>query len=402
MENNIKTIDRKGICASGDYVDCKNFFSEKPNTIQKTVKNIPICKKIESLSDYFNLLKELHDENEKRLKDEGKKCGSLFFYRGQCNVDYTYTPSILRRNDDISREHLLFREFHRRFYEVFDIFQTTFEQEVFMQHYGVGSRCLDLIENPLIALWAACYHEKEDSSTNCGEVSFWCIDNDSNDLKAYDSSTASILCSIAKMEKCFSLGHVEIEYHKEHPTALEDFIYLKDVLRCSTIIRPKYNNKRIKNQQGAFAIVNLTKMYGDGFEEKFGISIEKFSDYILNAEELNKGKGEEYQKPNIARLREGKHTLGVDFSELSSWDLWFEKIAVDESPVVDSYDLYKYMYKTDVEKDSRKIRYAIIPYEAKKDILKELKYLNITRAFIYPDIEDVAKELKENYCLEGN
>ena len=37
-----------------------------------------------------------------------------------------------------------------------DSFKTLFDEEVLMQHYQVGSRCLDLLENPLMALWAAC------------------------------------------------------------------------------------------------------------------------------------------------------------------------------------------------------------------------------------------------------
>lgn len=397
----LSIIERKGICLDGNWIKCQHFYSEEKNSTCKLIENIPVTRKIESLSDYFSFLKEIHESNEKRLEQENKKCGSLFLYRGQTNVNYWYNPSILRNIDDIKREHLLFKEFHRRFYEIFDTFKTYFEEEVFMQHYGVGSRCLDLMENPLIALWAACVNESEKEKDKCGEVSFWCIDNDSDELKSYDSSKACVLSCIAKAESCFSLGNIEILYHKEHPTELEDFIYLKDVLRSSTIVRPKYNNQRIKNQQGAFAIVNFTKLVDKGFSEKFGISLEDFTDYILNAEVNNKKYGVEYQYPNVERLRENKHKLSVDFSNLNSWDLWFEKITPEKSSLVDTFDLYKYMYSDKNEDFRRKIYYAIIPPDAKDKILKELKYLNITRAFIYPDIFEVAKELRENYCLKN-
>lgn len=400
MDCDIPVIDRKGICSKVNWIDIKKFYSEKSGTINKCIENIPEIRKIESLADYFNLLKEIHDKNENRLHLENKNCGSLFLYRGQSSVDYSYSPSILRNENNIKRENLLFKEFHRRFYEIFDDFKTYFEEEVFMQHYGVGSRCLDLLENPLIALWAACTDESDQEKGKCGEVSIWCIDNDSDDYKFYDSSTVCIISSIARLNSRFSLGHVEIDYHREHPTDMKDFIYIKNILRSSVVVRPKYNNQRIKNQQGAFAIMNLTKMRDDGFSEKFGISPETFTEYILNAEEINKDLGEEYQFPNIKRLRENKHTLKVDLSKLSSWDLWFDKIPPNESSAVDTYDLYKYMYSEKIEDYKRKIFYAVIPPEAKGSILKELKYLNITRAYIYPDISKVAEELNKNYCLE--
>ena len=400
---------QKGLWSENGKI-CNESFNAEGEGKEKDICIEPGFVEIKSLSGYFDFLNQIHKANEDRLERAEKECGSLFLYRGQRNISWGYCPSIMRHEKDLAREHLILKEFHRRFYETFDTCKTMFEEEVLLQHYGVGSRCLDLMENPLIALWAACERpEYSDDENEPGEVSIWCLDNDDDQLKAFDSSTVSVIANTAKMEKKFALGHLEIEYHKEHPAELQDFIYLKDILRRAVIARPKYNNPRIRNQQGCFAIVNLNRLTDeDGeFQTKFGISVDELSDYILNASIKNANMTDEYQYPNLRRLRDGTHTLfkngkKVDFSELTAWDLRFEKITPDESEFVDSFGLYRYMYSSKtINNKSRFPVYAVIQPEHKKNILKELKYLNITKAFVYPEMENVAKEMRETFCLEG-
>lgn len=393
-----KALDKKGICYDKGRIQIKTILSEG-NGIKKDVRIKPIYTEVTSLEQYFKFLKEIHCKDEEFLKGEKGHPGNLFLYRGQSDVNYLFTPSILRNTIGKENEHLLFQEFHKRFYEKFDSCRTVFDKETIMQHYGVGSRCLDLMENPLVALWAACDNIEKNSY---GEVSIWSISKKSTELKYSDSSTVSVIANTAAQEPCFSLGQLEIDYRKEHPTSLSDYIFLRDVLRRSVIVRPKYNNQRIYNQQGCFAIVNSNELVDDGeFEQKFHISVKKFSEYILNASEINKDMDFSYRNPNVYWLRQNKHTLpGVNFSELTSWDLRFYKQSVDESTFTDVYDLYKYMYDNNHSTTNDKCPvYVIIPPKAKIEIANELKYMNITDAYIYPEMENVSKELKSMYGL---
>ena len=400
--NSFQSLKQKGIQQDGNYVKTSPFYAEGNGT-KKDVRYSPKIKEIRTLAEFFALLKEIHDKNESRLKSDEKECGSLFLYRGQGNVNFNYSPTILRLGKHINREHLLQKEFHRRFFEKMDNFKTIFDEEVLMQHYGVGSRCLDLLENPLAALWAACETDStKEFEKTFGEVSFWCLDNEDDDLKVHDSSTVSIIANTAICEPHFSLGHLEINYHKEHPTEMADFIYLKDIIRRTVVARPKYNNIHFTYQQNCFAIMNLNKLVDDDgkFYKKFGITVERFSDYILNAEILNKDKDYEYQYPNVKHLRENKHTLNADFSKLTSWDLWFDKEVPDNSTFVDTFDLYRYMYNDSSLKNERIPIFAVVPPDAKKSLLKELEYMNITDAAIYPDMEHIAKELQKKFALQ--
>ncbi len=401
--NDFEPLLQKGIMQDGRYVKSAPFYAEGDGTKQD-VRYSPKVRYIGSLADYFELLNEIHERNEKRLKTEKKECGSLFLYRGQGNANFDYSPTILRYEEKIRREHILQKEAHRRFYTEFDKCKSIFDEEVILQHYGAGSRCLDLLENPLMALWAACeYTSNEKLKESFGEVSIWCLDYENDDLKSYDSSTVSVIADTATMEQNFSLGQLEIEYHKEHPTDIAHFIYLKDILRRCVVVRPKYNNIRFTHQFNCFAVMNLNKLvdYDGSFYKSFGITVEQFSDYILNAEVTNKDKEHVYKNPNLAWLKEGHHTLNADFSELTEWDLHFEKIAPKDSPFVDTFGMYKYMYNDSDNKNERVPIYAVVPPDAKDHILKELSYANVTNANVYPDMEIVAKELLQKFGLEN-
>ena len=395
---NFSSWEQKGIKQESGYVKTQPFYAEGNGT-KKDVRYSPKVREIKTLADYFGLLKEIHEHNERRKKD----LGSLFLYRGQGNVAFDYSPSVLRNENNIKREHLLQREFHRIYFETMDSMKTVFDEEVLMQHYGAGSRILDLLESPLMALWAACETDSNpDFKNTFGEVSFWCLDYENDDLKAYDSSTVSLIANTAKCERQFYLGHLDIAYRKEHPTELQDFIYLKDVLRRTVVARPKYNNIRFTHQLNCFAVMNLNKLvdYDGHFYKKFGITVEQLSNYILNAETINKDKEVEYRKPNLERLINGYHSLNTDFSELTPWDLTFEKCIPDDSPFVDTFNLYKYMYNDSDNESQRVPIYAVIPPESKKNLLKELKYATVTTATVYPDMNVVAKALLGTFALK--
>lgn len=405
----LKAIDRKGIGEENGRIITRPIMIEDCGT-KRTFRMEPVYKNVTCLSDYFKFLKEIHTENEKRLKAEEKWGGSQFFYRGHENVNYLFEPSIMRNEKDVWRENLIFKEFHRKFYTQLDECKSAIEEETFMQHFGAGSRILDLIENPLVALWAACFSEDmEKNQKNYGEVSVWVVDNYSDDLKTYDSSTVSVLANVAKMSEEFLLGNLQAEYRKEHPTLIDDYVFIKDVLRGCALVRPKPNNSRIINQQGSFIVVNLTKLVekeedddGKTFEQKFKVDFEEFSDYILNVEDKNCGKEYPYLHPNITNLKNGYHTLhGADFSNLTAWDLQFKKIPPSESDFIDTYGLYKYLYNSTPNRAKTYTPiYFIVPPECKKNILKELRYMNITKSYIYPEMQDIAAELKNDYCVD--
>lgn len=386
----ISSFDKKGFADINGKIQTQTIIIED-ETCKKNVSLTPIIKEINSLSDYMGLLKEIHTQNENRLKSKGIKCGSYFFYRGQNDIEFSYIPSALRFPNNINCEHLISKEYHRQLYELFDECKNAMEEQVHMQHYGVGSRVLDILEDPLIALWGACDKGsdiKGETDKKYGEVSFWCLDRLDDKLKSYDSSTVSVIANTSKCKQTFSLGDLEILYHKEHPTSILDFIYLKDVLRKSVVVRPKYTNPRIKIQKSAFLIVNLNKMIDENnkFKDKFGIDVEEFSKFILESKE----------NINVKYIREGivKIPNMKNHQKLSTWDLCFKKVHQNEIDFIDTYGCYKYLYNNSQNEKEMCPIFALIPPESKKAILKELEYLGVTKSNIFPERENISNNIR--------
>ncbi|MCQ2604384.1 MAG: FRG domain-containing protein [Spirochaetia bacterium] len=233
-------------------------------------------KVIQRLPDFQNFIDTLDSDFEHPL-----------FYRGQTNANYLLNPSALR--DDPAREHKLIREFQRKFYNETGKCRTTMDKLVLMQHYLLQTRCLDISENPLIALYFACQDMKKYPNTNnpdankyCwGEVTIFQESGGKKDMKYDDSSTTSIIANIAFLEEKFSLDKLGMLYQNDYHVAYNaNYIRFRDILRRSVIVRSPQINERIRHQQGAFILVNANEI-DDTEKWKFNTSIEEFTDHIL-------------------------------------------------------------------------------------------------------------------------
>lgn len=81
------------------------------------------------------------------------------FFRGQTNADYLLIPNSLRENPE--NEHLMIEAFSRRFFDELNKCYTSMEKLMLMQHFLLPTRCLDISESPLMALYFACSHMKK-------------------------------------------------------------------------------------------------------------------------------------------------------------------------------------------------------------------------------------------------
>ena len=127
------------------------------------------------------------------------------FYRGQTNADYLLTPNCLRVNP--KNEHLMIEAFSRRFYDELKKCQYSMEQLMLMQHYLLPTRCLDVSESPLMALYFACSHMKKfrtkivpPEEEDWGEITLFRDPDDYDQekpeqLKSIESSNISIIAN---------------------------------------------------------------------------------------------------------------------------------------------------------------------------------------------------------------
>lgn len=197
---------------------------------------------IKDIVDYYKWLNDVSAVNNNEAKLDFLQ--SKVFYRGQSNKEWSLKPSLFRFNDKvngINYEHTLINNAVRRLYKGLSMLNANIDKLVYLQHYGLPTRLLDITFNLLIALFFACNNEdKED-----GAVYYGYYKDEQND---------EIITAIA--DYIFN-KQINTDYY----TCLNYFKninenYIEELKNVHYYISP-FNNPRIKVQNGAFIIAPI-------------------------------------------------------------------------------------------------------------------------------------------------
>ena len=310
------------------------------------------------------------------------------FYRAHANSNYINVPSSLRSAKAIENENFMLREFRRRYPEQFSKCINTLEQLVVAQHYGSFSRCLDITESPLVALAFACFEEKKfnngDNHKSCySTITVFHAANEREDIKGFDSSTAGVMANSAKCDTNFKYGNLEIFYLNDgFESQLRNSIYFRHIISHSIIVRTKQDNPRIRNQRGAFILVNAN--------EVLEIDNCPLSPYSL-MDQVMKNRDDIVEPLNVERLKK-------QYPKLTEWDISFGKInpyninnkyGIFKS---DPFDLKRLYYK---DKETDKQIVFFIPPGCKEKIRRQLESIGYTYDFLFPEVDTVFNEIKD-------
>lgn len=355
-----------------------------PKEYSKLERIIPVCnglsvkpKVITNLQEYVGFIEKL----------DYKKNYPLF-YRGQGNCNYLMNPGSLRNNPKFERQ--VFDSFYRRFGSEIDSCKTNMEKLILMQHFGIGTRALDISENPLAALYFACSPMKKFNQNREAEFCEWgeVIIFQEPDVSQINtqpiySSDVSLISSIAFVRDEFDLWRLGALWKNDHNLIHNEcYIPLGDVIRKSIIARVPQNNQRIKNQQGAFILVNaceVTEVFGNKSCSK------DLTEYLL--EKTGVIYNDLLEKPSWNKYVKNNNTWELKFQKIVPYS-GNNRIKIFDT---DPFDIHKLYYR---EKDIQRV--VLIPPDCKKSIVKQLERFNITEDFIYPDMDNVANEINEN------
>ena len=194
------------------------------------------------------------------------------FYRGHSDKQkYKLEPSLFRKDElgnylYLEKEDILYRELIVSNSSDFLSDAYTLDRLVRMQHYSLPTRLLDITSNPLIALYFTC----KSSEKSDGEVIFFKIQKD--EIKYYDSDTASCLANLAKLPKHeqnkINTGLEKDEFNKQsvirrlvhfirdEKPFFEGQIEPND-LKKIICVKSKKSNERITSQSGAFLLFGI-------------------------------------------------------------------------------------------------------------------------------------------------
>lgn len=375
-------------------------FKDKRN-VQKTYRTAdgyvvePVV--VSSLEEYIKEISLIHES------DKTITASNPLFFHGHVNANFCLVPTVMRGS--LKSESQLFNEFRRRFPGELKECRQTIEKLAFMQHYGLKTRCIDLTESPLVGLYFAVsdmvkFRTEVDKNRNeWGEVILVHLpDGQSDDIKYFDSRTASVISNIAQLNENFSLQQVQLGFMQDFQhTSLSDYIYFKDILRRSVIVRTKQDNPRIINQRGAFILVNaneITDIFDfNEYGRRNSIRAEEFSDYIYeNPDEVG--------ELNLWSLKNGLcGRYKTQFKNTTEWDFRFKKIepySLENRSLVmrnDPFDINRMLFRG--KNGAQKV--ILVPPDKKMKIKDELAIMGITEEFIYPELDSVSNALNQMF-----
>lgn len=307
---------------------------------QRKVRTI----KITSLEEYLQKVKELCVNH----KDDFLLHESLddVWFRGESQINKTVVPSLFR-NSTIDRgsywtffdEHCLIEKALQYYPKLFKHCDNAIERLITMQHYTLPTRLLDVTKSPLVALFFACFG----NWNKPGRVLFL--------KKLYPTSEefANKLAIVAEniMDSTYLKFQSIIEDLQK--TGNDNFSATELFINSTKnyLYIPKYDNDRIKHQQGAVIISSLFQP--------------------------------------IKRDKEKYKDLCENISNVCIDDLFEVAFQKDKEPL--DFEFEPVFFK--------------IPSECKQEILIDLDNCGINEAFVYPEPEHQMQYVKW-HCTRYN
>lgn len=258
----------------------KDILPEKSKSIHKESSSLPEIKNPEEVASVKEFIDKVFDFHDDTRKHE-------VFYRGHSDKQkYKLEPSLFRKDKDgnylyLEQEDILYRELIISNSSDFSSDIYTLDRLVRMQHYSLPTRLLDISSNPLIALYFAC----KSSENTDGEVIFFRVQKD--DIKYYDSDTASCLANLAKLSKVeqneinTKLDKIKfndtpvieklVHFIKEEKPFFKAEIEPSD-LKKIICVKSKKSNERIASQSGAFLLFGIDSSLNEEGTESIQIN----------------------------------------------------------------------------------------------------------------------------------
>ena len=375
-----------------------------------------------------------------------KADGTETFYRGHADKDWVLLPSIFRTPNGIANEHLLFRDMVARLPQSFSDCKSALDYLVQMQHYELPTRLLDVTTNPLVALYFACQPAGDTTVDGIVNTAY-----KAGRYAAYGTSIAEAeedggvlgaIIAVLVAAMTVVIPNFDPEVHAPLlDTAFEALVEslvaknpslgsavravveaakkvaLESASKKGVIYLFSVPKDRIKHYDSdtISVLANLAKCDDSDidFSTKQSSDVEEHN----RLEEFNGQPGIQIllhqikeEKPYFRPLID-PHDLGSVFlvkakygnpritNQAGAFFLFGLGIDQDDSLDLEEQSLAKGGH---MEIPSDWIRHKfIVPQDKKQKILQELACLGITKSYIFPEMEQYAKELKERYNLNS-
>lgn len=402
---------------------------------------------IEDVSTFINHISKIHKPDNTEL-----------FFRGQADSSWPAEPGIFRNKKLLNNEKNLFNDIITQCPEDFKDCQFTFEYLVKMQHYSLPTRLLDITSNPLVALYFACYslndfmydengnklYEQMNSKDDKGFIykekdqrkdgKIFVYQVYQNQIRNYNSDTVSVLSNLAHLDINFNLMTVNMK------ELLEELQWLNKIL---TEHLEHFITESNKDREPSSCLKTAQLSLSEWLEVKLELEQYGQSDEIDIIErmrrliEIVQPDGKEKIKnlsplvknkiQDLQRLQEQKRRYFHFIKQEKSYFVDNINTQNDVQKIVcvrakmnnpriirqsglfflfgmgktkgDSINLLELKKDQDAKQDIQQLDHVecIIPGDKKETILQELQSLGISEQTLMPEIDIVAKSIKDRY-----
>jgi hypothetical protein len=221
---------------------------------------------IEGVNDFLKKCFSLDKHKNDRSPDKEHH----IFFRGETKAHEQLLPSIYYPCYKVEDEKEIFNEIIATFSDEMLAKKTTIEKLIFMRHYELPTRVLDLTKNPLVALFFACYEEYPPVKEKDGIVHVFSVPK--KEIKFCESDSVCLVANICKQPADFSVKEIR-HLNRDDFNAAEQIQYLihdarqdkpgfQNVAEVETIesvicLHPLMNNERVRRQNGYFFLYGI-------------------------------------------------------------------------------------------------------------------------------------------------
>jgi hypothetical protein len=223
---------------------------------------------VSTMAEFIEKISELY----KKYSKEGEIEYELFYRGVNVKHDNPHIPSIYYPNTKyIDNEHIIFNEIIAQFPNEMAAQRTTIEKLIWMRHYGIPTRLLDISSNPLIALFFASFDEAG-GKTDKEDGVIYAYRFPKKEIRFCDSDLTAIVANLCKRKFSFKETFEHSEYLDDFKNDLnmdllcyeigkdnigfEKYITKRDI-RSVVCLRPYQNNPRIIRQSGNFFLFGI-------------------------------------------------------------------------------------------------------------------------------------------------